>query len=610
MSMNPEPAYHQTICGLDLAKKAMAVMAVDPEIRGLLIRGQTGVGKTALVRAMSSEIYGRESVIIPLNCSDEQAFGGLDIATTLSTGKATLSKGILARADGGVVSMDDVNLADRGFVHTLMNCINDGIVHVERDGVSASYSVDTRIVAMMNLHESKLPAGLADLFDLSVTIPVSRDPDFKTEVMKCNLEGREESVGEQKALIDSARELLPLVEITDDMLNDIAEICCDLGVQGHRGDLACVRAVRAVAAINGHRTPGKEDLDTAVLLTLGHRRTRLPPKDKDLENVVNFYGDSHMKRFIHDDRKPAPSQTKQEESAPETVASPVKSQDDSVAFDPSRSDDSGTVVSKIGEMFEAVDLIEECRDHEDAIGKRRSMRDESRHGRCISSRPFSDGGELHVDATIRHAAPYQPFRERRGDCIALTRDDLMEKVREKRTSCLFLFMIDNSGSLVIRGRMRAVKASILSMLATHYVRRDSVGIMTFNEESIGMIVPPTRSVGSIKGVLETLPVGRKTPLSEALVYADDYISRYSRKHPGDTCYVILMSDAGANISMTPGADPFEESMQIARGISRHDAAWILVDTSANPDKNEKATKLADALGAPYYKMDSLRKDLG
>ena len=40
--MNPEPAYHQTICGLDLAKKAMVVMAVDPEIRGSADRRVSG----------------------------------------------------------------------------------------------------------------------------------------------------------------------------------------------------------------------------------------------------------------------------------------------------------------------------------------------------------------------------------------------------------------------------------------------------------------------------------------------------------------------------------------------------------------------------------------
>ncbi len=591
------------ICGLDLPKKALMCLAADPDLRTLLVKGPTGVGKTSLVRAVSTEVTGRSPMIIPSGCSDEQVFGGLDAESTMATGKAVSRRGLLSDAGDGFVCMDDVNLADRRFVHGLLDCITSGNVRIERDGVSDSYPIQASMVGMMNIHESKLPPGLSDRFDMCVTIPAPKDADFRVDVMRSNIGTDGYEVAGFGEAVVRARELIPEVGITDDVLDTISEACSDLGVEGHRGGIACVRTARTLAALDGRTTISEDDVRTAMLLCLAHRRTR--HREERNEEVVNFYGDSHMKRFIHDDRKPAPKEQ------PEGSEPPVQAAGDCAVTcsENETLDGPEEVVPRIGEMFEAIDLIEECRGQmdQDAVEKRRSMKDESKEGRCVSARPMTDGGDLHIDATIRHAAPFQQGRGRTGDRMILERSDLMEKVRERKRTCMFLFMVDNSGSLVIRGRMRAVKASILSMLATHYVRRDSVGIMTFNEESIGMALPPTRSVGSVKNVLDSLSVGRKTPLTEAIAYADRYAAEYMRKHPSESCYLILMTDAKANIPMDPGRDPFEESLELANAIRGHPEHWIVVDTAADPEGRTMAVVLAEALHAPYYKMDSLKQ---
>ena len=167
-------------------------------------------------------------------------------------------------------------------------------------------------------------------------------------------------------------------------------------------------------------------------------------------------------------------------------------------------------------------------------------------------------------------------------------------------------MIDNSGSLIIRARMRAVKAAIMSMLSDHYMRKDSVAIMTFNEEFVGMLLPPTRSVGSVKKIVDDIPVGKRTPLSEALVFMHQYIGQYLRKRPSDAAFVILMTDAGANIAMTEGNDPVQEAIDIASHLRIERMECALVDTKVSKDTNKDAIDLSYALEAPYYKLEDLR----
>jgi magnesium chelatase subunit D len=130
--------------------------------------------------------------------------------------------------------------------------------------------------------------------------------------------------------------------------------------------------------------------------------------------------------------------------------------------------------------------------------------------------------------------------------------------------------------------------------------------MTFNEEFVGMLLPPTRSVGGVKKVIDDIPTGMKTPLGDALMFMQQYLSQYLRKHPSEVAFVVMMTDAGANIPVNKGADPLEESLEIATHLRLERMECVLVDTKVSVEPNYKARKLAVALEAPYYKIEDLR----
>lgn len=594
----------ESIVGMGDAKDAVLCLLTDRRIRSLLIRGPPGTGKSEVARSLSVAVTGSMPATIPHNSTQDQIFGSMDMDIALSTGEIVLERGILGRAGNGIVMIDDINLMDRGTVRQIMSSISTGYVQVEREGLSSGYSCGCSLIATANSRETPLDRGTLDLFDICIDVRGSDDPYVRDEVSRANL-----SVGEAawdpclSRMVEGAKSLLPEVVLDDAMLRAVVDSCAENGVRGHRGGISTARTSMALAALDGRTCVSAEDVKRALLMCINHRRRRVVVQKEEEPERVELFGDSHMRRFIHDDRKRKPEPESQNDQSDAAATEPVGD---------GQAGEQDDVVLEVGEVFESIDLVEDSRGKRglmDPHQLRRTVRDSGKEGRYVSARRYEQGSEIAIDATVRLAAPFQRSRrEALGtDRVVILPSDLMGKVRERHTSCLFLFMIDNSGSLVIRSRMRAVKAAVLSILKDHYVRRDSVAVMTFNEEFVGFVQPPTRSVGCIKGVLEDIPAGRKTPLSEALVSADSTVSSYLRRHPSEWCFLVLMTDAAANIPLQEGNDPFEEAVEIAGRIRQERSEWVLVDTSSTADPKERAARLSEALRAPYYRLDDLRE---
>ncbi len=582
-----------SVIGLDDVEVAIGCLMADRGLRGVLIRGPPGVGKSVAVREAVRRYTGREPVIVPSGISESQLFGSLDMERAIIDGSFELEKGVISRADGGLLVIDDVNLMDRRLLHVLMSSMRSGIVTVERDGMSAQYGCDVGVVATVNSKDVPMERTILDLFDICVTILPSDDPDSRSSVIRVNIDSDDDDVPDAPIPVADTDG----VTLDDDRLREIIKVCQSFGLVGYRGELSTARTAMALAAMDGRKHVSEEDISHALALCLEHRRERARVKVDDGEDRVILFDDSLES-----------SQSSEGMSDEGVVDICVESIQEGVSDDPTEE-----IIMGIGELFEAIDDKENSNGGLlDARMLRKSIRGDGREGRYVSSRPLNEGNtDIALDATIRNAAPYQKSRGRTLDSgLIIRRTDIMEKVREQRTSCLFFFMVDNSGSLIIRRRMKAVKAAVLTILSDNYIRRDSVAIMTFNESFIGMIQPPTRSVGRIRRILEDMPVGRKTPLSEALVYSDRYLSQYLRKHPADRCMVILMTDAGANIAMRENEDPFEEAISIAKGIDVDRAVWTLIDLSTKAEDRERASELARALRASYHRLESLYSTRG
>ena len=214
------------------------------------------------------------------------------------------------------------------------------------------------------------------------------------------------------------------------------------------------------------------------------------------------------------------------------------------------------------------------------------------------------------DATVRAAAPYQIKRKKNLNTtrVILEKQDLREKVREKHIVSTFLFVLDTSGSLIIRNRMATVKAAMLSMLKTHYVKRDRVGLMTFDEDKIEIAIPPTRSTEQLSDVIDTLPVGYGTPLSAALMKVHDYLMPYTLKHSDERLHIVLITDGKATVSLSPDDDPVDEALKIAEKLKIPNSDWIVIDSGLGYTKNEVPSKLAKVLHGKFFLLDDLKLD--
>jgi magnesium chelatase subunit D len=602
-----KPYPFSAIVGHDQLRLALLLCAVRPEIGGALIRGEKGTAKSTAVRglaALLSAATGSQRaglVEMPLGATEDRVIGSLDLQRVLRDGEHAFSPGLLARAHGGVLYVDEVNLLHDHLVDVLLDAAAMGRVHVERDGISHSYEARFVLIGTMNPEEGELRPQLLDRFGLTVDVHASRDVDVRVDVIRQRMayEADPDAFAERYAGADAelarriaaARALVDDVVLPDNELRRIAALCAAFGVDGMRADLVLARTAVAHAAWRGAATVEEADIRIAAELALPHRRRRDPFDDPGIEREQL---DAALAQAGDEDPEPDP-----EPPGGGTLAdteSAVQQKDSSPQQDSSRPRPSAPPSRTFRARALRVPGV-----GTGAPGRRSRARNAT--GGVIAATDAGDTGSgargLHLFATLLSAAEHGgagPLRPRP--------DDVRLAVREGREGNLVVFVVDASGSMAARDRMAAVSGAALSLLRDAYQRRDKVAVITFRQREARLVLPPTSSAHIAGRRLARFDTGGKTPLAEGLLAARELIVRERARDRTRRALVVVLTDGRA----TGGPDPLGRTRIAAARLAAEGAAAVVVDCETSYVRLGLAGQLARRLGAPAVRLEQLHAD--
>jgi magnesium chelatase subunit D len=598
------PVYpFSAIVGHDRLRLALLLCAVRPEIGGVLIRGEKGTAKSTAVRALAhvlAAVDGASLVELPIGATEDRVVGSLDLQKVLRDGEHAFSPGLLARAHGGVLYVDEVNLLHDHLVDVILDAAAMGRVHVERDGVSHSHEARFVLIGTMNPEEGELRPQLLDRFGLTVDVRASRDIDVRAGVIRARMAFEADPVGfahryaeadtELVRHVAAARASVESVCLPDNELRRIAALCAAFDVDGMRADLVIARTAVAHAAWRGVDVVGEEDIRVAAELALPHRRRRDPFDDPGLDPDML---DDAMAEAAEsaDDREPdphpdPPSGGGESESGSET---PVPQHNSSSLSRPSAAPSPvfrtrALVVPGVGEG---------------APGRRSRAR--NRTGKAVSATAEPGAGHgVHVFGTLLATAG----RQRRPGRPRPQPDDVRRAIREGREGNLVIFVVDASGSMAARDRMSAVSGAALSLLRDAYQRRDKVAVITFRQQDAQLLLPPTSSVHIAGRRLAQFDTGGRTPLAQGLLAARDVVVREKARDRARRSLVVVLTDGRA----TGGPDPLGRARVAAARLVAEGAAAVVVDCETSHVRLGLAEQLAGYLGAPAVRLAHLRAD--
>ncbi|WP_167103582.1 magnesium chelatase subunit D family protein [Mycobacterium sp. DL592] len=597
MSTAPYPL--SAIVGHDRLRLALVLCAVRPEIGGVLIRGEKGTAKSTAVRALAAVLAqvdaGSRLVELPIGATEDRVVGSLDLQKVLRDGEHAFSPGLLARAHGGVLYVDEVNLLHDHLVDIMLDAAAMGRVHIERDGVSHSHESRFVLIGTMNPEEGELRPQLLDRFGLTVDVHASRDVAVRSEVIRARLAYEADPAGfaaryaqqdrDLAVRIATARARVDDVVLPDAELNRIAALCAAFDVDGMRADLVVARTAIAHAAWRGADTVAEEDIRVAAELALPHRRRRDPFDDPgldpaQLDEALAATADSGP------EPEPEPDPPGGGQNVDGDAGQAVPQQNPSSSTTRPSAPPAATfrtralTVPGVGEG---------------TPGRRSRARNRSGAVITATDQPESGHG-LHLFATVLAAAGQG--RRRPGP------DDIRRAVRVGREGNLVIFVVDASGSMAARDRMSAVTGAALSLLRDAYQRRDKVAVITFRGDDARLVLPPTGSAHIASRRLTRFDTGGTTPLAKGLLAARDVVLRERVRDRTRRPLVVVLTDGRA----TGGPDPLGRTRSAAALLVAEGAAAVVVDCETSYVRLGLAGELAGQLAAPLLRLEQLRAD--
>jgi magnesium chelatase subunit I len=323
------------IVGQEEMKLALILNVIDPRIGGVMIMGDRGTGKSTTIRAvadllpeikvvagdafnssmddfelMSEEVkavalndgqleaaYKKVPMIdLPLVATEDRVCGTIDIEKALTEGIKAFEPGLLAKANRGILYVDEVNLLDDHLVDILLDSAASGWNTVEREGISIRHPARFVLVGSGNPEEGELRPQLLDRFGMHAEIRTVREPEVRVQVVEQRstfdsnpekaLEFYDSAQNELKQKIVDAQNRLSEVELDMNLRVKISQVCGTLDVDGLRGDIVTNRAAKAFAAYNGSTKVTIDDIESVITLCLRHRLRKDPLESIDSGDKV------------------------------------------------------------------------------------------------------------------------------------------------------------------------------------------------------------------------------------------------------------------------------------------------------------------------------------
>lgn len=313
------------IIGQEEMKLALLLNVIDPRIGGVLALGDRGTGKSTTIRAitdllpqikvvaddffnssvsdrnlMSTQVWNAiqdrlilqtkfikvPMVELPLGSTEDRVCGTIDIEKALKKGVKAFEPGLVAKANRGILYVDEVNLLDDHLIDVLLDAAASGWNIVEREGISIKHPASFIFVGSGNPEEGELRPQLLDRFGMEAEIKTTIDPNLRVRIVeeralfdrnpKKFINTHLERLQALSKKIIKAQNLLPNIEIERDLKIKISTICMELFIQGLRGDMVTNRAAKAFAALNGRLNVTVKDINQIIEMCLSHRLRKMP----------------------------------------------------------------------------------------------------------------------------------------------------------------------------------------------------------------------------------------------------------------------------------------------------------------------------------------------